>query len=91
MRVQIAKWGNSTGLRLPKAVVEELGLKPGQEMELSVEGGEARLKPVHKVPFYRIEDLVAEMKRLGPQNEPRLEDWSAVEVPWPDAPLKESK
>jgi len=78
MRVQIAKWGNSTGLRLPKAVVEELGLKPGQEMELSVEGGEARLKPIRKLPFYRIEDLVAEMKRLGPQNEPELVDWG-----WP--------
>jgi antitoxin MazE len=75
MRIQISKWGNSTALRLPKAVVDELGLKPGQEMELSVEGGEARLRPVRKQPFYRIEDLVAEMKRLGPQNEPPLEDW----------------
>jgi antitoxin MazE len=75
MRVQISKWGNSTGLRLPKAVVEELGLKPGQEMELTVKGGEARLRPVNKLPFYRIEDLVAEMKRLGPQNEPGLVDW----------------
>jgi antitoxin MazE len=78
MRVQISKWGNSTGLRLPKAVVEELGLKPGQEMELTVKGGEARLKPVNTKPhitFYRIEDLVAEMKRLGPQNQPDLVDW----------------
>ncbi len=73
MRIQISKWGNSTDVRLPKAVVEELGLKPGQEMDLSVEGGEARLRPIRKQ--YRIEDLVAEMKRLGPQNEPPLEDW----------------
>ncbi len=91
MRVQIAKWGNSTALRLPKAVVEELGLAPGQEMDLSVEGGEARLRPVSRIPIYRIEDLVAEMKRLGPQNEPPFEDWSAVEAPWPHAPLKETK
>ena len=75
MRIQISKWGNSTGLRLPKSIVEELGLKPGQEMEISVEGDEARLKPVRKVPFYRIDDLVAEMKRLGPQNEPEPVDW----------------
>jgi len=91
MRVQISKWGNSTGLRLPKAVVEELGLKPGQEVELSVEGGEARLRPIRKHKVYRIEDLVAEMKRLGPQNEPPLEDWSAVEAPWPDAPEKKTE
>ncbi|MGP0061294.1 MAG: AbrB/MazE/SpoVT family DNA-binding domain-containing protein [Beijerinckiaceae bacterium] len=75
MRVQISKWGNSAGIRLPKAVTDELGLKIGQEVELVVEGGEARLKPVRKLPFYRIEDLVAEMKRLGPENEPPLEDW----------------
>ena len=75
MRVQIAKWGNSTALRIPKAVVDELGLKPGQEVDLVVEGREARLKPVTSLPFYRLEDLVAEMKRLGPDFEPKLEDW----------------
>jgi len=91
MRVQIAKWGNPTGLRLPKAVVEELGLKPGQEMELSVQGGEARLRPVLEQRVYRIEDLVAEMKRLGPQNEPPFEDWREVEAPWPDFPAIETK
>lgn len=84
MRVQISKWGNSTALRIPKSIVDELGLKPGQEVDLVVEGREARLKPVVKMPFYRIEDLVAEMKRLGPQNEPPFEDWSAVESPWPN-------
>lgn len=77
MRVQISKWGNSAALRLPKAVVEELGLKPGYEVELTVEKGEARLKPMLETPFYRIEDLVAEMKRLGPENEPPLEEWGA--------------
>ena len=91
MRVQISKWGNSTALRIPKSVVEELGLKPGQEVDLVVEGREARLKPVRSLPFYRLEDLVAEMKRLGPQNEPPFEDWGAVEAPWPDDPPKGNK
>jgi antitoxin MazE len=75
MRVQIAKWGNSTALRIPKSIVDALRLKPGQEMELVVEGQEARLKPIRTPPFYRLEDLVAEMKRLGPEYEPALEDW----------------
>lgn len=75
MRVQIAKWGNSAALRIPKSVLSELGLKPGQEVDLIVEGREARLKPVNAIRFYRLEDLVAEMKRLGPQNEPPIEDW----------------
>jgi antitoxin MazE len=75
MRVQISKWGNSTAVRLPKAVVDELGLKIGQEMELVIEGHEVRLRPVKAFPVYRIEDLVAEMKRLGRDNEPPFEDW----------------
>ena len=32
MRATIARWGNSTALRLPKAIVEELRLKPGQQV-----------------------------------------------------------
>lgn len=91
MRVQIAKWGNSTALRLPKAIVDELGLKLGQEVELVVEGQEARLRPLKAIPCYRIEDLVAEMKRLGRDNEPAFDDWSAVEAPWPDGAPKEGK
>jgi antitoxin MazE len=27
--------------------------------------------------YYRLEDLVAEMKRLGPENEPATVDWGA--------------
>ncbi|MCI0599983.1 MAG: AbrB/MazE/SpoVT family DNA-binding domain-containing protein [Beijerinckiaceae bacterium] len=86
MRVQIAKWGNSSAIRLPKPVVEELRLKPGEEVELTVEGQELRMKPVKARFVHRIEDLVAEMRRLGPDYEPPYEDWSAVEAPWPDVP-----
>jgi antitoxin MazE len=32
--VQVAKWGNSLAVRLPKAVVEALNLKPGDEIEI---------------------------------------------------------
>jgi antitoxin MazE len=31
----VAKWGNSLAVRLPKAVVERLGLKPGDEIEIA--------------------------------------------------------
>ncbi len=33
--MQVAKWGNSLAVRLPAALVQELGLKPGDELELS--------------------------------------------------------
>lgn len=36
MKVQVAKWGNSTAVRLPKAAVQRLKLEPGMTMDVSV-------------------------------------------------------
>lgn len=36
--MQIAKWGNSLAVRLPRAVVEALGLKAGDDIEITVSG-----------------------------------------------------
>jgi antitoxin MazE len=30
--MQVSKWGNSLAVRLPKALVDKLGLKPGDEL-----------------------------------------------------------
>jgi antitoxin MazE len=77
MRAKIAKWGNSLALRLPKQFVSELGLAEGAEVELGREGTKviAETQPGYAIPHYRLEDLVAEMKRLGPEAEPELVDW----------------
>ena len=32
--MRVSKWGNSLAIRLPKALAEDLGLKPGDELEL---------------------------------------------------------
>lgn len=34
--MQVAKWGNSLAVRLPAAVVEALGLKEGDEIEIHI-------------------------------------------------------
>ncbi|WP_407146661.1 AbrB/MazE/SpoVT family DNA-binding domain-containing protein [Bradyrhizobium sp. ORS 86] len=34
--MQVAKWGNSLAIRLPAVVVEALGLKEGDEIEIHV-------------------------------------------------------
>lgn len=34
--MRVAKWGNSLAIRLPKAVVEALDLKPGDDIEIEV-------------------------------------------------------
>lgn len=38
--MQVSKWGNSLAIRLPAAVVEVLGLKEGDDIEVSVAGHE---------------------------------------------------
>ncbi|NVO15747.1 MAG: AbrB/MazE/SpoVT family DNA-binding domain-containing protein [Rhodoplanes sp.] len=78
MKVKVSKWGNSLGVRLPKAAAEAAGLSEGSEVDVVVEGRELRLKPsVAPVAYtrYRLADLVAEAKRLGPENEPPTVDW----------------
>ena len=39
--MQVAKWGNSLAVRLPAAVVEVLGLKEGDDIEIDVVGSRA--------------------------------------------------
>jgi antitoxin MazE len=36
--MQVSKWGNSLAIRLPAAVVEVLGLKEGDDIEIHAEG-----------------------------------------------------
>jgi antitoxin MazE len=74
MRTTIARWGNSTAVRLPKAIVDELHLKPGQQVEVVVEGSEARLKPVRESRAF-LEELMAEADRIGWENAPATIEW----------------
>jgi antitoxin MazE len=62
---------------LPKQLAEELGLASGSVVELGRDGTKLVAETAAKraIPHYRLEDLVAEMKRLGPENEPELVDW----------------
>jgi len=36
--MQVAKWGNSLAVRLPKAIVDALELKEGDDIEITVAG-----------------------------------------------------
>ena len=39
--MQVSRWGNSLAVRLPSVVVEALGLKEGDEIEIRVAGERA--------------------------------------------------
>ncbi len=75
MKAQIAQWGNSAAVRLPKSVLEDLRVAPGSEIEMWVEGRELRMRPVPAVTSHRLEDLLAQ---IDPRNVPGMEDWPPV-------------
>ena len=71
MKTQLAKWGNSLALRIPKSVAEAAELRDGDTLVLDVEApGSVRLrKPRHKPT---IEELVA---RITDENRHDETDW----------------
>jgi len=58
--VNVAKWGNSLAVRLPAAVVEALGLKEGDDIEIDVVA--ARTLEVRKKPGAR--ELLARLRKF---------------------------
>ncbi len=77
MKIKVAKWGNSLAVRLPKRLADDLGLRPGTVVDVNQDGSRLAIEtaPRGQLPRYRLEDLLAEMDRLGPQNEPEPVDW----------------
>jgi antitoxin MazE len=57
--MQVAKWGNSLAVRLPAAVVETLGLKEGDNIEIMVAG--SRTFEVSKKP--EIAEVLARLRK----------------------------
>ena len=58
--MQVAKWGNSLAVRLPAAVVEALGLREGDDIEIEVAG--ARAFEIRKKPEAR--ELLARLRKF---------------------------
>ncbi len=66
MKTTLQRWGNSQGVRLPKSIVESLGMTVGSTVIVEVSEDQSRitLKPAkdHRPVRgrHRIEDLIAE-------------------------------
>jgi antitoxin MazE len=54
--VRLSKWGNSVGLRLPKHVVDHLGLEAGGYLDVALEERSIVFRPVRR---YDLEELVS--------------------------------
>ena len=72
---QIAKWGNSLGLRLPKSVAREAQLDEGDTVDVSVKDGAIVVRPAR--PTYSLETLVSKMT---PRNRHKESDWGTAPV-----------
>ena len=57
--MQVSKWGNSLAVRLPAAVIDALGLKEGDDVQIQVTG--ARTFDVSKSPDNQ--ELLAKLRK----------------------------
>jgi antitoxin MazE len=67
---QIAKWGNSLGLRLPKSVALEAQVGEGDTVDVSVKNGAIVVRPNRTT--YSLKQLVA---KITPRNRHNESDW----------------
>jgi len=56
LRARSAKWGNSLGVRIPKAAAKEVGLDEGSDVEVKVSGRNLVLAPARRE--YTLTELV---------------------------------
>jgi antitoxin ChpS len=69
MKLNIQKWGNSAAIRLPSAMLSQLGVKVGDVLDVDMAEKIARLQAAK--PKYELAALLAEM----PEGLPMIEGW----------------
>lgn len=63
MQVEIQKWGNSGAIRLPAAIMKQINVTLGDQLDLKTEDGKIVLVPApHE---YRLDDLVARITKAN--------------------------
>jgi antitoxin MazE len=62
----IQKWGNSLAVRIPSAVAEQVSIKQGTEIEISIiEDGAIRIVPKKRPKKYSLNEL---LEQITPEN-----------------------
>ena len=70
MVTQIAKWGHSLAVRIPKPFAREARLEEGTEVDITVSGGRLVISPRERQ--YDFDRLV---RRITPENRHDETDW----------------
>lgn len=64
---RVQKWGNSLGLRIPRAFAAEAKVAEGSSVELSVENGALLVRPVRR--RYALDELLARVTKRNVHGE----------------------
>ncbi len=84
MEAKVVRWGDDLAVRLNDAQAKTLGISEGGTVEIVSKGTTpsepspwADRRYVAGLPAYTLEEMVAEMRRLGPDFEPPTVDWGS--------------
>ena len=69
-KAQLAKWGNSLAVRIPKNVAEQAHLREGDTVVIEALEGHIEVHPAERIPT--LEELVAQ---ITPKNRHEETDW----------------
>lgn len=61
MRVKVQKWGNSIALRIPKSFANQISIKLGSSVDLSIHEGKLIIEPIYQEE-YNFKTLISEVK-----------------------------
>ncbi|MGA2496709.1 MAG: AbrB/MazE/SpoVT family DNA-binding domain-containing protein [Tepidisphaeraceae bacterium] len=68
MATAVQKWGNSLGIRIPKALASQIHLTAGTEVEFETANGALTIRPTRRRK-YSLSRLLAQAKGPNPHGE----------------------
>jgi antitoxin MazE len=75
-QTKVSQWGNSLAIRLPQALVAELAIARGVDVELHIENGGFRVKVPSMPKKFTLEELLA---GVTPDNLHSETDWGKAQ------------
>lgn len=63
--VTVSRWGNSLGLRIPKGVIDAVGLTEGDTMAVEARDGVITVRKVRSVKRYTLAEALGAFQNVG--------------------------
>jgi len=79
MRIKIQKWGNSMALRIPKSFADQVSIKLGSSVDLSIQDGKIIIEPL-KTEEYDLKLLVDTINEANLHNEYMVDEPRGKEI-----------